>query len=169
METQTKKKWYDYNAVVIILCLIFFPVGLYGLWKGNMSKGVKIGLTVVISIFVLAAVGNDKNKKIEEHTSQDVSKTVEQPRKADIEILQDKASTDALGIMTVYVVVRNNSDELKHYVQVDASFFDKDGGIVGTGIGNTSNLAAHSERTINVLAMDIHNAATYKLDVKDGF
>jgi len=57
----TQSKWYDKTWLVIVLCIIFFPVGLYALWKNqSISKGWKIGVTVVIALIVLAQIGKDK-------------------------------------------------------------------------------------------------------------
>lgn len=57
----TQTKWYDKTWLVIVLCIIFFPVGLYGLWKNqSISKGWKIGVTVVISLIFLTQVGKEK-------------------------------------------------------------------------------------------------------------
>jgi len=57
----TQTKWYDKTWLVIVLCIFFFPVGLYALWKNaTISKGWKIGVTVVIVLIVLAQIGDDK-------------------------------------------------------------------------------------------------------------
>jgi hypothetical protein len=57
----TQTKWYDKTWLVIVLCIIFFPVGLYALWKNqSISKGWKIGVTVVIALIVLAQIGKDE-------------------------------------------------------------------------------------------------------------
>lgn len=57
----TQTKWYDKTWLVIVLCIFFFPVGLYALWKNaTISKGWKIGVTVVIALIVLAQIGKDK-------------------------------------------------------------------------------------------------------------
>lgn len=54
--------WYEKTWLTIILCIIFFPVGLYALWKNSsISKGWKIGITIMISSFVLSNLG-DKAK-----------------------------------------------------------------------------------------------------------
>lgn len=57
----TTSKWYDKTWLVIVLCIIFFPVGLYALWKNqSIAKGWKIGITVVIALIVIASLGDDK-------------------------------------------------------------------------------------------------------------
>ena len=63
MENQQQQSWYDNKIAVTTLCIFLFPVGLYGLWKNNqISKGWKIGVTVLISIVFLAAMDNKKAK-----------------------------------------------------------------------------------------------------------
>ena len=67
MANQIKEKWYDNNLNVIILCILFFPVGLYALWKNRfISKGWKIGVSVVFGLIIIASLGN---------TDQSVDKT----------------------------------------------------------------------------------------------
>lgn len=59
-----QKKWYDNKLVVYLLLIIFFPVGLYALWKNNsFSKGVKIGLTTVVVFLVIIIGSSDKDKQ----------------------------------------------------------------------------------------------------------
>jgi hypothetical protein len=65
METITtnQKKWYDKKWLVTILCIVFFPVGLYALWKSNnINKGWKIAWTVIIAFFVIMSFNDDDKK-----------------------------------------------------------------------------------------------------------
>jgi hypothetical protein len=51
--------WYEKTWLVILLCVIFFPVGLYALWKNSsITKGWKIGVTVFFVLVILANIGN---------------------------------------------------------------------------------------------------------------
>lgn len=71
--TATTEKWYDKTWLVILLCVIFFPVGLYALWKSNrISKGWKIGGTVIIGLLVVAAL-NDKDNSPAKATNSSVN------------------------------------------------------------------------------------------------
>lgn len=52
-------KWYNKQWLVFLLCLLFFPVGLYGLWKSQViSKGWKTGVTVIIGALIVAGISN---------------------------------------------------------------------------------------------------------------
>lgn len=57
----TKRHWYDRKITVIVLAVVFFPVGLYGLWKGNtFSQKWKIGLTISVLILALSTNFNQQ-------------------------------------------------------------------------------------------------------------
>lgn len=55
------KKWYDNKFIVHLLLLIFFPIGLYALWKTNIiAKWWKITVTVLIGLIVISNIGDDE-------------------------------------------------------------------------------------------------------------
>lgn len=57
--TPPQKKWYQKTGGVILFLVIFFPVGLYLMWKhANWSKTVKWVITVIIALIV---IGNGSN------------------------------------------------------------------------------------------------------------
>lgn len=68
---------------------------------------------------------------------------------------------------TIHCRVRNNTDKLISYVSLNATFYDKSGKIVGTGMGNDLNLAAGKEKTIDVVALSIENADHYDVEIDD--
>lgn len=53
----SNEPWYNKTGAVFLLCIIFFPVGLYALWKSSkIGKGWKITWTAVIVLLVITAV-----------------------------------------------------------------------------------------------------------------
>jgi len=53
--------WYEKTWLVIVTCLLFFPVGLYALWKNSfISKGWKIGGTALIALAFIIGVTDKK-------------------------------------------------------------------------------------------------------------
>ncbi len=68
VETATNQsKWYEKTWLVIVLCIIFFPVGLYALWNNSsISKGWKIGATIVIALIILGQFGDHETTDISE-------------------------------------------------------------------------------------------------------
>lgn len=67
-----KQKWYDNNAIVIVLLIFFFPVGLFALWKrGNFSMGAKWSITAVLALLIiLASIPDDPEPITPEHTAE---------------------------------------------------------------------------------------------------
>ena len=61
-----ESKWYDKKALVIILLIIFFPVGLYALWKNNkfsmISKGIITAVIAILLIFGFMGEQEDQGK-----------------------------------------------------------------------------------------------------------
>lgn len=57
-----KSRWYDNKTVVLVLLVVFFPAGLYALWKNTgfskRTKGIVTGVVAVV--FVAAAMNTDK-------------------------------------------------------------------------------------------------------------
>ncbi len=70
MEGNTEKKhWYDSTTLVIVLTIIIFPVGLYGLYKNTMLQPkAKWGIFALWAILVII-VGNIPEQKTAENVS----------------------------------------------------------------------------------------------------
>ncbi len=50
--------WYDNGCLVILLLIVFWPVGLYGLWKNQgWSRGGKWAMTIGLLFFFAAMIG----------------------------------------------------------------------------------------------------------------
>ncbi len=96
MQTNNSSSWYEKKWLVIILCIIFFPIGLYALWKNTIiSKGWKISI-IIISLIVFT---NFNNKKPTQPTPNENTSTVPiQPEMATEE--QEKSPTQKEAIIT---------------------------------------------------------------------
>lgn len=63
-----KQAWYNNKSVVVLLCIFFFPVGLYAIWKSEVVKfGWKIGYTVIIALVLLGSLSpkTEPTQKVE--------------------------------------------------------------------------------------------------------
>lgn len=62
MENNTK--WYKTNLGIIALLILFFPVGIFLMWRySTWHKYLKIGITTVFALFILTgAFGGDDNQ-----------------------------------------------------------------------------------------------------------
>jgi len=50
----TPAKWYDRTWLVVVLCIVFFPVGLYALWKSNtIGKTGKLAGTAAVAALAI--------------------------------------------------------------------------------------------------------------------
>jgi hypothetical protein len=77
--------WYEKTWLVVILCILFFPVGLYALWKNSsISKGWKIGVTAIIALIVIANLGDKDKTSATSTKTQNVVET-EQPNTTETE------------------------------------------------------------------------------------
>lgn len=85
--------------------------------------------------------------------------------KPDLQIIQEKAEGEGKSFRNIFVVVRNNSSILQEYVQVNATWYDKDGKLVGKGMGNTQNLASGAKRSIEIFCPDIIGGVKYELEI----
>jgi hypothetical protein len=115
--------------------------------------------------FIFIAFGSgDDDKKSSKNSSTTISSS--ETSKPDVEILKYSAKYEpTLSTYTVHCRVKNNTTDLISYLDLKATFYDKNGNIVGTGMGNAANFAAGAEKTIDVLGMDIQNCETYEVEV----
>lgn len=116
-------------------------------------KEIKSVFFVIAGVLLLSSCGTSSNNESFQSGGADK-----------IEILHHNATADQFA-QYVHVEVKNNSDQLIQYVELKGVWKDASGNIVGTGIGNASNLPAGQTKTIDVTGLDIQNAATYDIEI----
>lgn len=100
---QQEQKWYDKIWLVILLCILFFPVGLYALWRNSsITNGGKIAVTMFFVIVLLTQFG-----KYYREQSDNVN------------------STMPAEIITKNEPVVSEADKLKEQLKREISSFDK--------------------------------------------
>lgn len=137
--------------------------------KMSLGKKVLIGFGVLILIGFLSNLGKDEKKESTKLSNEIASQTISETI-PDVEILKHDATyEESMDSYTVHCRVKNNTDELIDYVDLKATFYDKKGNIVGTGLGNAANFAAGAEKTIDVIGLDIQNCEKYEVQVNNTF
>lgn len=83
MEQEQPKKWYDNKITVTVLCIVFFPVGLYALWKNQrIGKGWKYGVTAFFVLLLITKIRH-RNDTPTPH-SQNATVTHTEEKKAEV-------------------------------------------------------------------------------------
>lgn len=124
--------WYEKTWLVVILCIIFFPIGLYALWKNSsISKGWKIGVTAIFALIVIANFG-DKNK-----TSTSTTSTTEVANKEKQGLVETKLPKEETTKWQFQEEVDKMTSNTVKYASIDANEelifnFPYDGGSVAS-------------------------------------
>ena len=114
--------------------------------------------------FIAFGSGDDEKRKYEYNSTEVVNSESSKP---DVEIIKQSAKYEpTLSSYTIHCRLKNNTNELITYLDLKATFYDKDGNIVGTGMGNAANFAAGAEKTVDVMGLDIQNCENYEVEVE---
>jgi hypothetical protein len=130
-----------------------------------MKKFLKIALLVIIGLMVLGWLFGDEETDADAN-SVAANATEEVAETPELELLQHNSTYEEVTQMhTIHCKVKNNSSELVSYIDLKATFYDKAGNIVGTGMGNAANLAGGATKTIDVMAIGVENADRYEVEI----
>ncbi|MEE0963680.1 MAG: DUF4236 domain-containing protein [Ruminococcus bromii] len=62
MNTTNTQKWYQKTGYIILLLVLFFPVGIFLMWKyTNWNKKVKIAISVILALFFVISLFSSPN------------------------------------------------------------------------------------------------------------
>jgi len=77
----TTSKWYNKTWLVILLCFLFLPIGLYALWKSDrIAMGWKIGVSAFYALIIFAGIaGNSPKTNAATKVSESASSSAKQP------------------------------------------------------------------------------------------
>lgn len=152
MTEVTDAKWYDKKWLVVVLCLLFFPVGLYALWMSRtIGKGWKIGGTIVIGLLVFASLGGEKNTSANAEVDQSgIAPELTQAQKDSVarveQVLKDSlAKTERLRVIEERKNATISSTDLwaayhDNEVRADEDFKNKTFYVTGTVTNIGKNL-----------------------------
>lgn len=85
-------KWYQKTWVVILFLIIFWPVGLFFMWKSNWNKIAKIVITVFIAMIVFVGCiegSSNSNSTNTNQTKKEVNSDTtkeDEEKKEDVEV-----------------------------------------------------------------------------------
>lgn len=117
---------------------------------------------VIVGLILLGLLLPDSDKKSNSNVE---STEVAETSKEDIEVVKHNETIDDI-MRTVHVEVKNNTDELLTTGQIKIVYTDKDGAIVGTGLGTILNLAAGKTKVVDCIAMGVDGATEYEVQVE---
>lgn len=89
---ETELKWFNKTWLIVILLFVFFPIGIYALWKNeSISKGWKIAVPVILVIILIAQIDIPDVPKTKEEIQKEKVEAEQQiqKRKEEIQIQKD--------------------------------------------------------------------------------
>lgn len=145
---KNEKKWYDNTWVVVLLCIFFFPVGLYALWKNStIKKGWKITVTVLIGLIVIAQFGENTETSTNNSATADSTEIgTEKPALSKTDSLKQQLEREIASFKKPFdnSTYKNSVEGL----QMEVVLFSVWATIINEGESST-------DKTVNELAADL--------------
>ena len=138
-----ERRWYDNAVLANVLLFLFFPVGLYALWKSrSIATWWKVGGTVLIAFIILGQLGKGKNSgaTATPETLAEVSSAKElSPAEQKAKEAQEKADAEAESKRAAAEIAANTIDApslvgayMQNEVKADQNFKGKTFYVSGT-------------------------------------
>lgn len=115
---KTDKKWYQSTAGVIVLLILFFPVGLYLMWKHtNWNKGAKAVVTGVFALMILlGAVTSSTGSQFKTNDALQQPQVTEKPAATDTPTPAAKSGAITYDSLEVYLLEFNPTYNNDRYI-----------------------------------------------------
>jgi len=116
-----------------------------------MKKFLQIAGIVFVVLLLIGYFSSKDDAK----TSTDTSTKTEisTPAKPAIEIISQNFINSEIGPKVV-TEIKNNTNKAVTYIDLKSVFYDANNSIIGTGIGNATDIPAGQTKTIDILTMD---------------
>lgn len=107
-------KWYDNKAIVILLIILFFPVGLFAMWKSNsFSKKWKIGVSAFfVLLFIISIATDDKSDQKDRNKSVSYEK-IKEDKKSDFVKTEEPQNLNSFQNIFVSQKIEQFSSQIK--------------------------------------------------------
>jgi len=83
MDNQTERKWYQKPVTVVLFLILFFPAGLYLMWKNELwSKTSRIVVSVFFGLLVLGNINkaNETNSNFSNSSNENRTITFDEAK-----------------------------------------------------------------------------------------
>ena len=122
-----KENWYESTGIIIMFLIIFFPVGLFLMWKyGKWSKVPKIIVSVFWGLIIVANMGNNNNAttsstkpttEVKEEVKEEKTpeQTEQEKKDAEEKAAKEKQEADAKAAQKAEAIRIAEEKELAEY------------------------------------------------------
>ena len=128
-----------------------------------MKKFLQISGGILLVLLVIGYFSS--NDKETTTTTQESKSEVSAPKKPAIEIISQNFVGGDFGTKVV-AEIKNNTDRTASYIDLKSVFYSEQNAIVGTGIGNATDIGAGQTKTIDIFTMDnVGSAKQFKVEI----
>jgi len=129
-----------------------------------MKKFLQIGGGILLVLLVIGYFSSN-DKETGTTTTQENKSEISAPQKPAIEIISQNFVGGDFGTKVV-AEIKNNSDRTASYIDLKSVFYNEQNAIVGTGMGNATDIGAGQTKTIDILTMDnVGSAKQFKVEI----
>lgn len=162
---KTKPKWYDKKGMVAVLCVILWPVGLYGLWKSNVfSKKWKVGGTLIVLMGLMMILSAGGNKSKEKSSSQPSVTSAPAAKASKASYRSDPSGEKSISVQQIFEDTTNWGGTNRNQVitgYVKQLSIPKDA--LGKGDNVTSISIGYDDKTLFMILDTPINPGDYKV------